>query len=62
MIFKKDFFKLINNTVFVKAMEKLRKHTDIKLVITERKNNYFVLEPNFHTTKFFEENLLVIEI
>ena len=34
----------------------------IKLVTTERRRNYFVSEPNYHTTKFFTENLLGIEM
>ena len=47
--FQKDFFKLINNAVFGKAME----NVDIKLVTTERRRNYLVPEPNYYTTKFF---------
>ena len=59
---KKDFFKLMNNAVFGKTMENVRKHRNIKLVTTERKRNYLVSEPNYHTTKFFAENLLAIEL
>ena len=54
MILKKIFFKLLNNPVFGKTMEDVRKHRDIKLVTTERRN-YAVSEPNYHTTKFFKE-------
>ena len=42
-------------------MENVTKHRNIKLVTTERKRNY-LSEPNYHTTKFFTENLLTIEI
>ena len=52
----------MNNTVFRKTIENVRKHRDIKLVTTERRRNYLVLEPYYHTTKFFIENLIVIEI
>ena len=45
-----------------KAMKKVRKHRNIKLVTAERRESYLVAEPNYHTTKFFTENLLAIEI
>ena len=52
----------MNNEVFGKTMENVRKHKDIKLATTERRRNYLVSEPNYHTTKFFTEILLAIEI
>ena len=51
--FEKDFFKLISDAVFGKTMENVGKHRNIKLVTTERRRNYLVSEPNYHTTKFF---------
>ena len=60
--FEKDFFKLMNNSVFGKTMENVRKHRDIKLVTTDKRRNQLVLEPNYHTTKYFPKNLLAIEM
>ena len=52
----------MNNAVFGKTMENVRKHRDIKLVTTEIRRNYLVSDLNYHTTKFFTENLLAIEM
>ena len=60
--FEKDFFKLMNNAAFGKTMENVRKHKDIKLVTTDKRRNRLVSEPNYHTTKWFSENLLAIEM
>ena len=60
--FKLDFFKLMNNSVFGKTMQNMRKHRDIQLVITDEKRNKLVSEPNYHTTKRFSENLLATEM
>ena len=49
--FEKDFFNLINNSVFGKTMENVRKHRDITLVTTDTRRNQLVSEPNYHTTK-----------
>ena len=43
-------------------MQNVRKYRVIKLVTTERRRNYLVSEPNYHTTRFFTENLLKIEM
>ena len=59
---KQKLYKLMNNSVFRKPMENVRKHRDIKLVITDKKRNQSVSEPNYHTTKWFSENLLAIEM
>ena len=52
----------MNNTGFEKAIENVRKNRDIKLVTAERKKNYLVSEPNYHTPKIFTENLLSTEM
>ena len=60
--YKKDFFKLMNNSVFGKTMGNVRKHRVIKLVATDMRRNQLVSEPNYHTTKRFSENLIAIEM
>ena len=51
--FEKDFFKLMNNALFGKTMENLRKHRDMKLITTDKIRNQLASEPNYHATKFF---------
>ena len=60
--FGKDFFKLMNNSVFRKTIENVRKHRDIKLVTTDNKRNKLASEPNNYTKKCFSENLTAIEM
>ena len=60
--FKKDFFKLMNNSVFGKIMENIRKHRDIKLVTTNKKRNKLVSEPNYHIMNYISEDLSIIEM
>ena len=60
--FEKDLFKLMNNSVFGKTMENIRKHRDIKLVTTVKKRNKLVSEPNYHTTNLISEKLSIIEM
>ena len=60
--FEKDLFKTMNSAVFGKAMKNVRKQRDIKPVTTNRRKNYLVSEPNYHTTKWFPEFLLAIEM
>ena len=52
----------MNNVVFGKTMENVRKHRDIKLVKTDKKRNKLVSEPNFHTMKLIDNNLAIIEM
>ena len=59
---KKYFFNLMNNSIFGKTMENVRKHRDIKLVTTKRRRNYLVFKPYYQTSKFFTDNLLAIEM
>ena len=51
--FEKDFFKLMNNSVFRKTKENLRNYRDIELVTTDKRRNQLVSEPNYHTVKNF---------
>ena len=51
MTSKKIFFKLMNNAVFRKTSKNVRKHRDIKLVITDKKMTQLVSRPNYHTAK-----------
>ena len=52
----------MTNEIFGETMENMRKHRDVKPVTTERKRNFLVSESNYHTTNFFAETLLAIEM
>ena len=52
----------MNNSVFGKTMENVRKHRDIKLVKTDKRRNQLVSEPIYWTIKDFSENLVAIEM
>ena len=60
--FEKDFYKLMNNAVFGKTMENIRKHRDIKLVTTDKKRSKLVSESNYHTINLISEDLSIIEM
>ena len=60
--FEKDLFKLMNNSVFGKTMENIRKHRDIKLVTTDKKRSKLVSEPSYHTINLISEDLSIIEM
>ena len=50
----------MNNADFGKTMDNLRKHRNIKLVLTDWRRNYLVTGPNYHTSNFFTKILLAI--
>ena len=52
----------MNNSVFGKTMENVRKHRDIKLIATDKRRNQLASEPNYHTSKYFSENVMAIEM
>ena len=60
--FEKDFFKLMNNSVFGKTMENVRNYRDIKLVTNNAQRKKHVSEPNYMTSKHFSEDLMPIEM
>ena len=60
--FEKDFFKLMNNSVFGKTMENLRNRVDVRLVNTKEKLRKLVAKPNFKSRKIFNENLVSVHM
>ena len=60
--FEKNLFKLINISVFGKAMENVRNHRDIKLKTSEKRKKQLVSEPNYHSCKKFSDHLMAIEM
>ena len=60
--FEKDFFKLMNNAVFRKTMENIRKHRNIKLVTNKESYLKTVMKPNFKSGILFGENLMGCEM
>ena len=60
--FEKNFFKLMNNSVFGKTMENARNHRDIKLVTTDKRRKQLVSEPNYYSHKTFSDHLMAIEM
>ena len=58
--FEKDFFKLMNNSVFGKTMENIRKRVDVRLVTDDKKLLKMVAKPTYVSSKIFNENLVAV--
>ena len=53
--FEKDFFSLMNNSVFGKTMENIKNHRDIEMVTTNKQRRILVSKPNYHVTNTFQK-------
>ena len=60
--FEKNFFKLMNNSVFGKRMKNVRSHRDVKLIVTEQRRKKLTSEPNYDSCKQFTNDLMAIEM
>ena len=60
--FEKDFYKLMNNSVFGKTMENIRKHRNIKLVNNEEEYLRNVMKPNFKSGTLLGSDLMGCEM
>ena len=60
--FEKDFFKLMNNSVFGKTMENVRNRINVKLVINEKACNKLAKRSNFKSVNIFHENLIAVHM
>ena len=60
--FEKDFFKLMNKSVFGKTMENVRNLRDIKIVTMDKRRSILASEPNYHSTKYISKDLLIMEM
>ena len=58
--FEKDFFKLMNNSVFGKTMENIRKRVDVRLVTSKEKLLKLASKPTYMSSKIFNENLVAV--
>ena len=58
--FEKDFFKLMNNSVFGKTMKNIRKRVDVRLVTSKEKLSKLSSKPTYVSSKIFNENLVAV--
>ena len=60
--FEKDFFKLMNNSVFGKTMENIRNRVDVRLITSELQAKKLISKPNFEHRTIFTENLIAVHM
>jgi hypothetical protein len=60
--FEKDFHKLMNNSVFGKTMENLRKQFDVKVVNDKTKLTKLTSRPSFDSFRTFSEDLAAVNM
>ena len=60
--FEKDFFKLMNNSVFGKTMENIRNRVNIKLITSEEKTLKLIAKPSFDKRTIFSKNLIAVHL
>ena len=61
-VFESNFFKLMNNSVFGKTIENIRKRTDIKLATTQKQVEKYIYKPNYVDRTTFSDNLVAIHM
>ena len=60
--FEKDFFKLMNNSVFGKTMENIRRRMEIRLISNENEAKKLISKPNFEHRTIFSDNLIAVHM
>ena len=60
--FERNFYKLMNNSVFGKTLENTRNHKDMKLVTNKEKYSKYIMKPNFKDGHSFSTNLFAVEM
>ena len=60
--FEKDFYKLMNNSVFGKTMENVRNRVNVKLVTNKKDLNKLAKKPNYKRVSEFHENLVAVHM
>jgi hypothetical protein len=60
--FEKDFFKLMNNSVFGKTMENIENRVDVRLVTDRDQAIKLAAKPNYDSRTIFDENLIAVHM